>query len=65
MTEHDDAMRLAEAVRRALMATAIDAFEQGGLAGLCLEGRWELAVDAMRALPLEALVRDAEQPPRA
>lgn len=48
--------RLAEAVRDACIAAAIEAYEQGGYSGLCLEGRWELALDAMRAMPIAPLV---------
>ena len=51
-----DRMRLAEAVREACLAAAVEAFEQGGFSGLCLEGRWELALDAVRALPLAPVV---------
>ena len=42
----------AEAVRRALFDAAVAAYEDAGLSGLCAEGRWEAAVDAMRSLDL-------------
>lgn len=32
------------------MQTALDAYEQAGMSGLCGEGRWELAVQAIRNL---------------
>lgn len=51
-----DETRLAEAVRDACVAAAIEAYERGGIAGLCLEGRWELAVDAMRAVEIASIV---------
>jgi hypothetical protein len=51
-----DAMRVAEAVRAACVAAAEQAYEEGGVRGLCAEGRWELALDAMRALDLQALL---------
>lgn len=51
-----DAKELAEAVRAACVATAERAYEDGGVRGLCAEGRWELAIDAMRALDLQALL---------
>jgi len=41
-----------EAVRRALFDAAVAAYEDAGLSGLCAEGRWEAAVDAMRSLDL-------------
>lgn len=34
------------------MQTALDAYEQAGVSGLCGEGRWELAVQAIRNLDL-------------
>jgi formiminotetrahydrofolate cyclodeaminase len=42
----------AEAIRRALVDAAAAAYEDAGLSGLCAEGRWEAAVDAMRSLDL-------------
>lgn len=32
------------------MRAAVDAYEDGGIRGLCAEGRWELAVEAMRRI---------------
>lgn len=50
----------ADAVRRALIQAAIAAYEDAGLQGLCAEGRWEVAVDAMRRLELGGgVARDA------
>ena len=42
----------ADAARRALIHAALTAYEDAGLSGLCAEGRWEAAVDAMRRLEL-------------
>ena len=57
-------MQMAEAVRQACLAAALQAYDEAGVSGLCHEGRWEYAVDAMRGLPLrpliEALLRAAE-----
>ena len=41
-----------ERIRGALVDAAIRAFEDAGVQGLCMEGRWEAAVSAMRALEL-------------
>jgi formiminotetrahydrofolate cyclodeaminase len=41
-------------LRRALIAAAVDAYEDAGLSGLCVEGRWEAAIAAMRRVELEA-----------
>ncbi|HYW04149.1 MAG TPA: acetyltransferase [Gammaproteobacteria bacterium] len=51
-----EARRLAQRVRQACLRAALEAWEEGGIAGLCAEGRWELAVDAVRALDLEPLL---------
>jgi hypothetical protein len=47
---------LAEAIRNACIAAATDAYEDAGFAGMCEEGRWERALDAIRALDLEAVL---------
>ena len=49
-------MPMAEAVRQACLAAALQAYEDAGLSGLGHEGRWECAVDAIRAMPLCPLV---------
>jgi len=49
----------AEALRRALLDAALAAYEDAGLSGLCAEGRWEAAIDAMRALDLSSLAAPA------
>jgi hypothetical protein len=50
-------MQMAEAVRQACIAAALHAYDDAGVSGLCHEGRWEYAVDAMRGLPLRPLVQ--------
>jgi hypothetical protein len=50
--------RLAHVVREACVRVALDAYEQAGVSGLCAEGRWELAVDAMRSLDLSAMIQE-------
>jgi hypothetical protein len=52
---------LAEAVRRRCLEAALEAYESAGMSGLCAEGRWEAAVDAMRRLDLRALVAPPER----
>jgi hypothetical protein len=54
---------LAAKIRNACLQAALDAYEQGGLAGMCEEGRWELAVDALRELNVDALVDDDTDAP--
>ena len=53
----DEYMQMAEVVRQACITAALQAYEDAGLSGLCHEGRWEYAVDAMRGLPLRRLVQ--------
>jgi hypothetical protein len=53
----DDPLQIAEVVRQACLAAALQAYEDAGLSGLCHEGRWEYAVDAMRGLPLRPLLQ--------
>ena len=43
-----DMSGLAERVRAACVETALKAYEEAGVQGLCAEGRWEVAVSAMR-----------------
>lgn len=51
-----DPMGLAEAVRNACVKAALDGYERAQVAGLCQEGAWECAVDAIRMLDLEAVI---------
>lgn len=48
---------VAEAVRRACIEAALQAYEDAGLQGLCQEGRWECAIEAIRGLDLRDLVK--------
>lgn len=56
MTEQDNKRRLAEAVRRACLNAARQGYENAGISGLCEEGRWECALDAIRALDVDAVI---------
>ncbi len=57
---------LAEAVRKACLEAAARAYEEAGISGLCAEGRFDLALDAIRALDVEELLAAdrAEAPER-
>lgn len=48
-----------DAIREALIRTALDAYEDAGIRGLCAEGRWEVALDAMRSLDVGAISQTA------
>ena len=54
-------LQLAEVVRQACMRAALEAYESAGISGLCAEGRWELAVQAIRILDLEQLVDELQR----
>ena len=55
----ETARAIADAVRDALAAEARQAYEDAGLRGLCAEGRWECALDALRAGDLTPVIRRA------
>jgi hypothetical protein len=56
----DEAGRaVAEAVREALESAARRAYEEAGMSGLCAEGRWELALDAIRTTELTPAIHRA------
>ena len=52
----DVARHLAREVQEACLSAALEGYEQAGLSGLCAEGRWEMAIDAVRALDLGFVV---------
>ena len=57
----DRSKQLAEAVREACIAAALEGYENAGLSGLCHEGRWECAISAMRIVDLEAVLASLEE----
>lgn len=58
-SDRQEAQRsLAEAVRAECLRVALEAHEDAGVRGLCQEGRWEAAVDAMRRLDLDRWLAD-------
>ena len=56
----NDPRRLAEAVRTACIQAALEAYEEGGIRGLCAEGRWEYAISAMQQLDVVELTAALE-----
>jgi hypothetical protein len=63
MGEQDLKRRLAEVVREACLKAARDAYENAGISGLCEEGRWECALDAIRSLDLETIISATHDDP--
>ncbi len=56
--------RLAEAVRNACIRAALEAYERAGLDGLCHEGAWEVAIDAIRGLDVQRILQQHESQTR-
>lgn len=52
---------IAERVRKALLDAALRAYEDAGIRGLCEEGRFEAAIDAMRSADLSRVHPDDER----
>lgn len=50
-----DPRRLAEAVREACLDAALAGYESAALSGLCCEGAWEVAIEAIRSLDVARL----------
>ena len=59
-----DQQQLAEAVRAACIKVALEAYEEGGILGLCAEGRWEYAISTLQQLDLETLAKQFLSPPQ-
>ena len=57
-----DRVRLAELVRERMLNAAEAAYEDAGVQGLCAEGRWEVAVGAMRSVDLARLLAEVLPP---
>ena len=51
---------LVEQIRAACIQAALDGYEDAAADGLCAEGAWECAVDAMRSADLTALLHTVE-----
>lgn len=59
MTEQE--RQLAERVRAACIRAVLEGYEQASISGLCHEGAFEVAVDAVRMLDLDTLPGPAEK----
>jgi hypothetical protein len=53
-----DAIQLAETVRTACIEAALRGYEEAKISGLCHEGAWECAVDAVRMLDVLQFVEE-------
>ena len=59
----NDRTILAEAIRTACLEAALRAYEDAGISGLCHEGRWECAVQAIQGVDLAALLKQDDRSP--
>ncbi len=55
---NEEKQNFAELVKQACVKTALDAYEEASIKGLCHEGAWEYAIDAMRNLKIEELLKN-------
>lgn len=53
--------QLAETIRTACIQAALDGYEDASLSGLCHEGAWECAIDAIRNLNIKAILDGRNQ----
>ncbi len=53
---------LAKRIRDACLEAVLQAYEDAGVQGLCAEGRWEVAVGALKTVELAPLLREFKQP---
>lgn len=56
-----DPRDIAEAVRRACVDAALEAYEDAQIRGLCREGAWEVAIEAVRTLDVATVIAAAEK----
>ena len=57
---NDSTVVLIDAVRAECIKAALLAYDDAGIRGLCHEGHWKYALDALRHLDLRALVGPAD-----
>jgi hypothetical protein len=53
-----DVRAIAAKIRAAYLETAVNSYEDAAANGLCAQGAWECAVDAMRHLDVISLLQD-------
>jgi len=52
---------LVKRIREKCVEAILQAYEDAGIQGLCAEGRWEVAVGALRTLDLTPVLRQYRQ----
>lgn len=51
----------AKRIRQACLEAVLQAYEDAGVQGLCAEGRWEAAINALRTVELAPLLREFQR----
>ncbi|MGA9293026.1 MAG: hypothetical protein WBV81_10530 [Ignavibacteriaceae bacterium] len=51
--EKESIEKIAEDLRNIIIKTAVEKYEDASIAGLCAEGAWEAAIDAVRNIDLK------------
>lgn len=54
--------QIIERIRQACIKIAQEAYEDAGLRGLCHEGRWEVAIDALKHANHQKLINQKDLP---
>lgn len=57
-------LEVAELVKAACVRTFTEAYEMASISGLCHQGSFDVALDAMKSLELEKLLRETANPVR-
>ena len=52
----------AKRIRDACLEAVLQAYKDAGVQGLCAEGRWEVAVGALKTVDLAPLLREFKHP---
>jgi hypothetical protein len=59
-----ESREFAEAIRNACVQAALDGYQNAAIAGLCHEGAWEAAINAIQMLDLDAVIQQHEEEQR-
>ena len=54
-------LQLAEAIREAYLSTALAAYEDAAISGLCCEGRWEIAAQTIRTRDIQSMLDQSNE----
>ena len=53
----EELLTIGNAIREECIRTALEAYESASLSGLCRKGAWECAIDAMKNLKIEDILK--------